>query len=148
MAYSADPEDVSRLFQIRKPTDVQAFLSHLDTQAKGQWNWKPLGGRVANATNVHVLTEPGPGLVERITNGIDAMLELGHLEAGSPDPGPSSPREASEQWFGIKGGTINRAKDDQAINALAPNIRVDVFDSGQPKRPSISIIDHGIGQPV
>jgi len=146
MSYNLVSYEVSKLFQIRKPSEIITFLNDLESKAKGQWKWRSLGDRVANASNVHVLTEPGPAVVERITNGIDAMLELQHSEAGSPIPGPPSPRQASEEWFGIQGGTLNRDKDDQAINALGPNVRVHVFDSGQPRRPSIAITDRGIGQ--
>ena len=146
MSYSLSPDEVARLFKIGKPTELQAFLNDIENKAKGKWKWRSLGDRVANASNIHVLTESGPGIVERITNGIDAMLELKHRDVGSPVPGPTSPRSASEQWFGIIGGTLNRDKDDQAINGLAPNVRVDIYDSGQPKRPSVSITDCGIGQ--
>lgn len=146
MSYNLVSGEVSNLFQIRKPSEVITFLNDLERKARGQWRWRSLGDRVANASNVHVLTEPGPAVVERITNGIDAMLELQHSEAGSPAPGPPSPRQASEEWFGIQGGTLNRDKDDQAINTLGPNVRIDVYDSGQPRRPSIAIADRGIGQ--
>ena len=99
MSYNLASNEVSKLFQIRKPSEVIAFLNDLERKARGPWRWRSLGDRVANASNVHVLTEPGPAVVERITNGIDAMLELQHSEAGSPTPGPTSPRQASEEWF-------------------------------------------------
>ena len=146
MAHSLNPQEVAQLFRIRRSSEVRSFLGQLESKAKGQWKWWPLGDRVANASNVHVLTEPGPALVERVTNAIDAMLELRHREVGSPEPGPSSPKQASEEWFGIKGGTLNRAKDNQAINTLGPNVRVDVFDSGQPRRPTVTVTDRGVGQ--
>jgi len=146
VSYSLETQEVSDLFRIRRSNEVATFLSQLENKAKGQWKWRPVGDRVANASNVHVLTESGPALVERITNAIDAMLELRHREVGSPEPGPLSPKRASEEWFGIKGGTLSRAKDNETINTLSPNVRVDLFDSGQPKRPTVTITDHGIGQ--
>jgi len=146
VAYNLNPSEAQKLFQIRKPTEMKSFLSYLEKQAKGQWKWNPLGGRVANANSVELLTEPGPPIVERINNGIDAMLELRYKELDSPEIAPASPRKAAEEWFGIKGGTLNRKKDNQAINELAPNVRVEVYDSGEPRKPSVSICDQGIGQ--
>jgi hypothetical protein len=141
-------EQAASLLQMRTPGEVEGFLSALQTASPTHWKWRPLGDRVANASNVEVLTEPGPPVVERITNGIDAMLELHHQQAGSPEPGPASPRLASEQWFGIPGGTLLGAVngDRKLIASLAPNVGVDVYDSGEPKRPSLAILDRGIGQ--
>ena len=146
MAYNLTPDEVSELFGIQRSDQVGSFLKDLDARVSGGWKWRPLGDRVANAANVEVLSEPGPALVERITNAMDAMLELRHQQEGRPDPGPSSPRQASESWFGIQGGTLSRAKDGQSIGSLAPNIRVELLDSGQPKRPTIIVTDTGIGQ--
>lgn len=146
MSYELSAEEVSHLFHMRKPEEVTRFLGQLQTNAGSEWRWRPLGDRVNNAGNVEVLAEPGPALVERITNAIDAMLELRHQELGAPEPGPPTPKKAAEEWFGIKGGTLDREKDEQIINLLSPKIRVDVFDSGNPKRPTVTITDCGIGQ--
>ena len=146
MAYHLTPDEVTALFGIQRSDHVDSFLRDLYEKAPGGWKWRSLGDRDANAANVEVLSEPGPALVERITNAMDAMLELRHQQEGCPDPGPPSPRQASEAWFGIQGGTLSRAKDDQSISSLAPNIRVELLDSGQPKRPTVTVTDKGIGQ--
>ena len=146
MAYRLTPDEVSELFGIQRSDQVVSFLRDLAGKAPGGWKWRPLGDRVANAANVEVLSEPGPALIERITNAMDAMLELRHQQVGFPDPGPQSPRQASESWFRIQGGTLSRAKDGQTIRSLAPNIRVALLDSSQPKRPTITVTDTGIGQ--
>lgn len=140
-------EQVSKLFLMRSAHDVEAFLSSLTGVVADEWDWHPLGGRLNNAGNVELIIEPGPPVVERITNGIDAMLELHYQLAGCPEPGPSSPRAAIEQWFGIQGGTMSAVKEGRPlISKLAQNVIVDVHDSGEPKRPTISICDAGIGQ--
>ena len=146
MAYRLTPDEVSELFGIQRSDQVVSFLEDLAGKAPSGWKWRPLGDRVANAANVEVLSEPGPALIERITNAMDAMLELRHQQAGCPDPGPPSPRQASASWFHIEGGTLSRAKDGQTISNLAPNIRVALLDSGQPKRPTVTVTDKGIGQ--
>lgn len=138
---------VSKLFLMHSPQDIESLLDSLTGAAPNEWGWCPLGGRLNNAGNVELITEPGPPVIERIINGIDAMLELYYQLAGCPDPGPPSPRMASEQWFGIQRGTLSAVKEDRAlISKLAQNVQVDVYDSGEPKRPTITIWDTGIGQ--
>lgn len=146
------PEDLSddqaaELFSMRSGSDVETFLQSLNGMSPNEWDWCPLGGRLNNAGNVELVTEPGPPIIERVTNSIDAMLELGFRVAGCPETGPTSPRDASEQWFGIRGGTVSWLREDRAsMTKLATNIVIEAFDSGEPRRPTISILDRGIGQ--
>ena len=140
-------DQVAKLFSMRSGQDVETFLQSLNGISPNEWDWCPLGGRLNNAGNVELITEPGPPIIERVTNGIDAMLELGFQTAGCPASSPGSPRAASEQWFSIKGGTVSGLKEDRTlITKLATDVVVEVFDSGEPKRPTISILDKGIGQ--
>ena len=147
MPKNLSADQVAKLFSMRSGQDVETFLESLNGISLNEWDWRPLGGRLNNAGNVELITEPGPPIIERVTNGIDAMLELGFQMAGCPDSGPVSPRAAAEQWFGIKGGTVSGLKEDRAlITKLATNVVIEVFDSGEPKRPTVSISDKGIGQ--
>jgi len=147
MSNDLSKEQVSKLLLIRSEHDIEAFLQSLVGRASDEWSWHPLGDRLNNAGNVELITEPGPPIIERITNGIDAMLELGFQQADCPEIGPSSPREAAEQWFGIQGGTVSALKENRNLIAeLAPNVVVDCYDSEEFKRPTICILDKGIGQ--
>ena len=71
------------------------------------------------------------------------MLELAELDE---DDQPRSPRDAAEGWFSIPGGSIQRPRDNVQIDDLGPKILVEVWDSEDHRRPSISIRDEGIGQ--
>jgi hypothetical protein len=147
MASNLSAAQVAKLFSMRSAKDVEAFLQSLTEAGPNEWDWYPLGKQRNNAGRVELIAEPGPPIIERITNGIDAILELGFQLAGCPDPGPNSPRAAAEQWFGIKGGTISELREDRTlIGKLAPNVEIEVCDSGEPKAPTISISDKGIGQ--
>jgi hypothetical protein len=140
-------DQVAKLFSMRSGQDVKNFLRSLNDTSPNEWDWRPLGGRLNNAGNVELITEPGPPIIERVTNGIDAMLEFGFQIAGCPASSPASPRAASEQWFSIKGGTVSGLKEDRTlITKLATDVVIEVFDSEEPKRPTISILDKGIGQ--
>lgn len=108
------------------------------------WHWSSLGGRPANATNVELATEQAPPVIERITNGMDALIELAKAESRLE---PSSPRQAVERWFDIPGGTLSSLEDGRdLLGDLARRVRVDVYNSGVEKAPSIAIRDDGIGQ--
>lgn len=147
MTNSLSGDQVTNLFSMRSATDVEAFLHSLIDADLDGWDWFALGGRRNNAGSVELVTEPGPPIIERITNGIDALLELGFQKANCPDIGPTSPRAAAEQWFAIKGGTLSELREDRTlIGHLAPNVEVEVHDSGEAKAPTISVSDKGIGQ--
>lgn len=143
MTYRLINNNVSRLFEMKKPSEVRQFL---DSHTSGQLYWRPLGDRPANAANVETTEEPGPGIVERIVNGIDAMLEMANLSSQDADV-PNSPRIASQKYFGVTGGTLTSADGNRSLrNSLAPNVRVEVNESGTRKTISVAIIDKGIGQ--
>ena len=136
-------EQVRELFDIRSPSDVESFLSSVS--GSDTLTWSPVGGKAANASNIEVLTDPGPAIVERVTNAIDAILELGQA-SHSESPVPASPREAARAWYGLPGGSLDPDRDRLLIAELAPTIRVELFDSGVSRRPSIAVSDRGIGK--
>jgi hypothetical protein len=68
--------------------------------------WIPLGGRENNKGTVEVSGDTGRSLVERLTNGIDAVLELEHeLHKGTPNC--RSPKEAASAWLNVPDGGLS-----------------------------------------
>ena len=63
-------------------------------------NWTPVGGRSNNIATINIGTDPAAGLTERITNAIDAVLELEWCRNGNPKD-IASPRLAAELWFDL-----------------------------------------------
>jgi hypothetical protein len=117
-------EEAANLLDIRRTDQLLELLAGLHVDNGAEWQWLPIGGREANATNVELATEQTPPIIERITNGLDAMLELAHVEAGSE---PASPRLAAETWFGIPGGSLGTLENSRAlVGRWAPKVRVDV----------------------
>jgi hypothetical protein len=138
--------EIHNLFAMRKPQDVESFIQSLLQRNHGGWDWRNLGDLENNAGNVRFSEEPGLPIVERIINMQEALLELAYYEAGKPRILPSSPRKAVQEWFKIPGGYLNASKDSSFFEELASKLRVDVYDSGVEKRPSIAFHDRGIGQ--
>ena len=67
---------VQRLFSITTVEAVESFLTDIRAISGHGWKWVPLGGRDNNAGSVNLAVEAGQALVERITNGLDAHIEL------------------------------------------------------------------------
>src|SRR4051812_49341975 len=61
--------------------------------------WVPVG-RENNKGPIEASSDPGRSLIERLTNGIDAVLEEEFVRhKGKPDC--RTPREAAQAWLGI-----------------------------------------------
>jgi len=126
--------------------DVEKLLKAYEV-ANGKNRWRDLGDRPGNAATVQIASSSASALIERVTNGIDGMLEL----EAERHPGslPSSPRRAAREWFDIpRGGLaeLSGKKGEEKRRALAENIRIILENSGEAERPTVSITDRGIGQ--
>jgi hypothetical protein len=108
--------------------------------------WLPVGGRGNNQSTINMGTDPAAGLVERITNSIDAVLDLEWYEQGCPND-IDSPRLAAQKWFNLQEGKLRNIKDASAKNVqeLARRIIVTLKDSEREDFPTVEIRDHGTG---
>lgn len=70
-----------RAFSIRTPSECEAWLADLDT-AVGGLRWTAVGGIDNNVHAIEVAADPSSALVERVTNAIDAAIDLMALERG------------------------------------------------------------------
>lgn len=109
-------------------------------------DWIPVGGFKDNVATINMGTDPAAGLAERITNAIDAVLELEWHKNGCPI-GLENPRVASQKWLDLPEGrlrTIDNASDKK-IQELARKIKVTLRDSERENYPTVEIRDRGIG---
>jgi hypothetical protein len=109
-------------------------------------NWTPVGGYKDNIATINIGTDPAAGIAERITNAIDAVIELEWQKQGMPND-INNPRTAAQDWFSISEGklrTIDNASDKK-IQELARKIRVTLRDSERDNYPTVEIRDQGIG---
>lgn len=109
--------------------------------------WLPLGGEENNYSivgNQH--TDPTGAMVEKIINGIDALLMRSCFEAGLDPESDSAPRtmaEAVERFFGVANGRLGDLTPREQTT-LAMNLRL--IAVGLKTEPSYLIIDGGEGQ--
>jgi hypothetical protein len=126
----------------KTPEDIERLLSAAAAEL-GEHHWRDLGDRPNNAGTVQIASSAASALVERVTNAIDGMLELKAEEhAGAL---PASPREAAREWFAVPRHGIGELSETER-RTLASNIRVILEDSGDPARPTVRVLDRGIGQ--
>lgn len=126
----------------RTPKDIEHLLAAAAAEL-GECHWRDLGDRPNNAGTVQIASSAASALVERVTNAIDGMLEL-KAEEHVGDL-PTSPRDAARDWFAVPRNGIGELSETER-RTLAANISVILEDSGDPARPTVRVIDRGIGQ--
>lgn len=108
--------------------------------------WKPAGDNDNNLAIINLGSDPGAGVIERVTNAFDAVLELEWNERGEPSH-LLSPRSAVEQWFGIRDGKLENVADLRSpeITELSKRVMVSIDESERLERPTVSVRDYGTG---
>lgn len=120
--------------------DLLKFYSLLDSPE----NWAHYGGTDSNFSVVeNQPSGPVPALIEKVTNGIDAILMRRCIENGIDPRSPQAPRsimDAVEQFFpDYKNWDIvpNRRRQAEDLQILADGPRL---------KPSLVVYDNGEGQ--
>lgn len=99
-------------------------------------------GRENNIGTIRMASDPGLAMIERLTNGIDSLLELQVLL--HPGSNPKTPQQAA-QLLGVPAGGIQDMTEPER-RTLAENLVIALHDSGVKRRPTISVTDRGAGQ--
>jgi len=143
--HQKEKEIASKLFMMRTKTEVNRFLEGVFKNPEDNFKWVPVGGKLSNAANIELATEQAPPLVERITNSIDAIIDLYEADIPGDQSRPQSPREAAERWFNVPKGHVENLSNEK-IQELASNIELKICESEDQHAPTILIVDKGIGQ--
>lgn len=109
----------------------------------GQRNWRALGDRANNNGTIRMGSDPNVAFMERVTNGMDALLDLAHLQ--NPGASVSSPREAAQSWLHVPKDGIGSmiAKERRQ---LAERLVVTFRSGDGSATPTIVVQDAGTGQ--
>jgi hypothetical protein len=131
-----------KLMEAKDSTDLAEILAMAE-DLYGSLAQRPVGDRPNNSGTIRAGSDPALGVVERVVNATDALLDLAHRQ--HPGDRPGSPREAARQWFGVpKAGLAEMSDEDR--RHLGEKIQVWLDESGDPKRPTVVVEDRGIGQ--
>lgn len=134
---------LEHLMKMNKPGEVQSFL---EVQEKDAYKWENIGKDETNFPRLSISRSGVKAIVERITNAIDAILENQKENMFRKDKVvPSSPREAIEKWFDVRGGHIGFLNKEKRREVAQKSIYVSLEDSGIDKKPTIIVRDTGIG---
>ena len=132
----------------RTEHDVEQLLAAAgDAGVSGS---RPIGNRDSNAGTVEIASNPYSAIGERVTNAIDARLELQAQLAGYrdipdwPTP-PTGPRDAARRLFDLPMGGIADLTETERRD-LASGVIVMLDDSGRRENPTVTVEDGGIGQ--
>lgn len=130
--------------QVQQVTDI---ITDIITDLSDDYEiaWKPVGGNENNLATINLGSDPAAGVVERITNAIDAVLDREWIERGQPS-NVLSPRQAVQEWFGVVDGRLADIDvRDPATVELSKRVQVTLKDSEKDDRPTVDIRDAGTG---
>lgn len=141
---------IRTLLTCRTESEVEALLA-LASQMKID-DSRVIGGGDSNAGPIEGASAPHSALIERATNGIDAILErharlAGYRTIDDWPEVPSGPREAAKVLFGLPSYGFGDLTDGER-RELASNLVFMLEESGVKEQPTVIIEDRGIGQSV
>ena len=132
----------AKLLRATASSEIEAIVKGLGKAS----DWRLVGDRNNYAT-VHVAASPGASLIERVTNSIDARLDLTAETNPKLTQDCPSPRTFIERAFGVKGGYLTslESKTEREKLVEEAGVVITLQDSDSKLKPTIDIRDHGIG---
>ena len=136
-------EFLQRLRTATTVAGVEEAISEFETTNGSAASWVPLGNRQNNRGSVEISADPGRAMVERVTNGIDAVLEAEH-EKHNGLPHCRNPRMAAEAWLKVPDeGLSGMTPSDR--RKLARAVTVTLLAGDTKTSRTIEVRDAGIG---
>lgn len=122
---------------------IEVALDNFEKAAGSSVQWIPVGNRENNVGTIEGSSDPGRSIIERITNGIDAILELEYLKHnGLPDC--RSPREAANAWLNVPPNGLSELSPAQR-RSLAQQILIRIQPGSGREKRIVEVRDFGIG---
>lgn len=137
-------ELLDALLAAQECREVEEALEEYSVANPDDFGFVPVGGRPNNRGAIEVASDAGRSLIERVTNMLDAVLELEHEKHGGL-PDCRTPRAASSAWLGVP--------ERDGLSALTNSQRQDLaelailrLEPGEgPQSRVVSVVDRGIG---
>ncbi len=138
---------VRELYQQLESADsvanVEATLEAFEAAHSHAVRWVPVGGRENNRGSIEVSGDPGRSAVERLTNGMDAILEA-EYERHHGRPDCRSPMEAASAWLNIPETGLSGLTPAQR-RSLAQRVTIRLLPGDGRDLRIIEVRDRGIG---
>ncbi|MFQ5872206.1 MAG: hypothetical protein ACE5JL_00190 [Dehalococcoidia bacterium] len=145
-----DPKTlVYLLLEAEDESGVDAVLSDAGYLTDDESIWIPLGGYENNFSTVgNQQSDPTGALVDKIINGIDAVLMAECFAQGLSPESPHAPQTmaaAVEQFFGVRGGRLDSISARERTS-LAEGLQLRVIAVGSKDDPCYLLAENGEGQ--
>jgi len=123
--------------------EVEAAINAFEEAHPSELRWVPVGGRENNRGVIEASADHGRSLVERLTNGIDAVLEAEYERHGGK-PTCGSPKEAASAWLNVPEGGLSEMTPAQR-RTLAQRVTIKLLPGDGRESRIVEIRDLGIG---
>ncbi len=148
--------DLKEILNIYKPDELNSFIKKYSKYTLDESNlkyddlkdnWSYLDNNPFNQSAVGILKDSGKGLIERITNGIDAILEkeIQKHNIQNPQTPTDIIRVAYPNYYKNKQDILINDQTRQSACETDNLLKVVVNDSTKSNRPTIDVIDSGTG---
>ena len=132
------------LLAAQRTQEVEQALGVYEAANSGKCGFVPVGRRPNNRGAIEVASDAGRSIIERVTNMLDAVLELEHEKHGGK-PNCRTPREAASAWLGVSekdglSALSNRERQNLAELAV---LRLEPGEGSQSR--IVTVVDRGIG---
>lgn len=134
------------LLLAKNTSEVEKLVTSIKAEYGDRVNKVPVGGRENNLGQIAIGSDPGRGIVERLTNAMDAVLELEHYKH-TGIPKCKNPQEAATSWLGIPAKGLYLLSAAARRNLAQQLIRLTVEKGDDPSHMNVIIEDNGIGIP-
>lgn len=132
---------LKKIFNANSVKDIDELIKLIES--KYDIEWIPIDNNESNHSTYQMLERGENGIIERLTNAIDAVIEKEYFL--NPDESLRSPRKSSEKYFKIKNGDLSTYNIKDISKELKGLVELNVLESNKKGRPTIEIRDHGIG---
>jgi len=147
---------LSEVLKIYKPEQLNEFIkkySGYDLEERKlkyedvKDSWKFVGDNESNLSTINILKDPGKGLIERITNGIDAVIEKEKIDNNidKVKNGNDIIKVAFPKYYQNRNDVLSGIQEKQNAVETKNKVIVAINDSRQSTRPTIDVIDEGTG---
>jgi hypothetical protein len=124
-------------------SDVEDALDRFNGAHAREVRWMPVGNKENNRGVIEVSADPGRSVIERATNGIDAVLEAEHiLHDGIPVC--RTPKEAATAWLGVPVGGLSEMTPTQR-RALGQRVSIKMTEGDGKSLRTVEVRDLGVG---
>jgi hypothetical protein len=134
---------LTQLLASTKAVEVTDFLEVVQDERRVAW--LAVGDIDNNFGIINMGKDPAAGVVERITNALDAVIERRWEEMKRPAHF-RSPRAAVQEWWDVPEGRLGRVEEPRDLkDDLITQVVVTLRDGDRSDLPTVDVRDYGIG---